>query len=96
MNSESTALEQAFGLTHAMLAAAQAADWDLLARLEIERHPLIMQQHPLNDHTRQQMADILALGKQIATLVDAARRTAGDDWQRESGRAQAIAAYAKR
>jgi hypothetical protein len=96
MNSAPTALEQAIALTHAMLAAAQAADWDLLARLEIERHPLVMQQHPLNDQTRQQMADILALGKQVATLVEAGRRTAGDDWQRESGRIQAIAAYANR
>jgi hypothetical protein len=87
-------LERALELTHAMLAAAREADWAALDRLEIERHPLIMQPHPLDERTRQQMADILALGKQVTALVGAARQTAADDWQRESGRVQAIAAYA--
>lgn len=90
-----TALERALEVTRAMLLAAQASDWQRLSQLEAEREPLVMQQHAPTAASHSQLGEILALDNQLTDLVSRARDAVAEQWQRENGRAHAIAAYAR-
>lgn len=89
-----TALEGALELTRAMLVAARAAEWERLTELEAQRQPLVMQAHAPTAASYQQLGEILLLDTQLCDLVGRARDEVAGQWQRESSRAQAIAAYA--
>ncbi|KRE90907.1 hypothetical protein ASG87_01860 [Frateuria sp. Soil773] len=86
-------LAQALVLSRDMLAAAQAADWALLAELEARREPLVMREHAPDGASRRQLGEILAYDRESAALVARARDEAAAQWQAARGRAQAIAAY---
>lgn len=94
MSAVRTPLHHALALSHEMVGAAHAADWDKLDQLEAQRHPQVMQLHPPGPDTLHQLREILECDRQLAMLVVAAREAAAERWKRESGRAQAIAAYA--
>jgi hypothetical protein len=88
-------LEQALELSHAMLAAAREADWERLIQLEAERQPLVTRQHPLDNETHRLLGEILACDRELVTLIAQARDAAAEQWQLETGRAHAIAAYGR-
>jgi len=94
MSTPVSALEQALALTQAMLAAAQSANWTQLVELEIERQPLLASPYPNDAESIRLLGEILAHNRALADLIGQARDAAADQWQLESGRAQAIAAYA--
>lgn len=88
-------LARALDITRAMLAAAQAADWEQLTGLEAVREPLLHRQHPADAASHAQLGEVLAYDRQLQALVGQARDAIARQWQRENGRAQAIAAYAQ-
>lgn len=89
----STQLPLALALTQAMLEAARAADWEQLVVLEAERHPLVTQPVPQDEDSARLLGQLLALDRELQTLVSRARDQAGERWQAEQDRARAIAAY---
>lgn len=93
MNMPAPSLVQALALTQAMLAAARDANWAQLVELEIERQPLLTSPYPDDAESIRLLAEILAHNRALADLIGQARDAAADQWQLESGRAQAIAAY---
>lgn len=95
MMATGTPLEQALELSHAMLEAAREADWERLIELEAERQPLVTQQHPLDSETHRLLGDILACDRELVMLIAQARDAAAEQWELETGRAQAIAAYGR-
>ncbi|MFC5436802.1 flagellar protein FliT [Rhodanobacter umsongensis] len=86
-------LLQALAITRTMLAAAQAGDWQQLSALEATREPLLHRQHPADAASHAQLGEVLAYDRELQALVGQARDDAARQWQRENGRAQAIAAY---
>lgn len=94
MNAGANPLTRSLELTRAMLLAAQASDWELLTRFEAERHPLVMQPHAPTAASHQHLGEILVIDSQLSELVSRARDAVAEQWQRASGRAHAIAAYA--
>lgn len=88
-------LEHALQLTRDMLAAARAQEWFRLIELEAEREPLLLRRHPSDPATLAQLGEILAYDRQLQAIVGGARDSAAEQWQRETGRARAIAAYAQ-
>jgi hypothetical protein len=89
----SAGLPLAMALTRAMLEAAHAGDWEQLIALEAERHPLVMQPVAQDEDSARQLADLLALDRELYALISQARDDAGKQWQGEQDRARAIAAY---
>jgi hypothetical protein len=88
-------LAQALAITRSMLAAAQAGDWERLAGLETTREPLLLRQHAADAASHAQLGEVLAYDRELQALVGRARDAVAQQWQRENGRAQAIAAYAR-
>ncbi|TPG07478.1 flagellar protein FliT [Rhodanobacter glycinis] len=76
-----------------MLAAAHAQDWEQLSTLEATREPLLRRQHPADAVSHAQLGEVLAYDRELQALVGQARDSVAQQWQRENGRAQAIAAY---
>lgn len=93
MNASVSPLAQALALTRAMLEAAGAGQWERLAELEAERHPLAQRLHPQTADTRRQLGELLAYDRQLIALVGQAREAAAAHWQRASDGVRAIAAY---
>ncbi len=88
-----TPLMQALAITRAMLAAAHAHDWQRLSVLEAAREPLLRRQHLADATSHAQLGEVLAYDRELQALVGQARDDVARQWQRENGRAQAIAAY---
>lgn len=88
-------LEHALQLTRSMLDAARAQEWSRLIELEVEREPLLVRRHASDPATLAQLSEILAYDRELQAIVGGARDFAAEQWQRETGRARAIAAYAK-
>ncbi|UJM85466.1 flagellar protein FliT [Rhodanobacter denitrificans] len=88
-------LELALGLTRAMLAAAQAQEWPRLIELEAEREPLLLRRHASDPDSLARLDEILAYDRQLQAIVGRARDSAAEQWQQETDRARAIAAYAR-
>lgn len=88
-------LERALRLTHSMLAAAHAQEWSRLIELEAEREPLLLRRHASDPASLAQLDEILAYDRQLQAIVGSARDSAAGQWQRETDRARAIAAYAQ-
>lgn len=86
-------LERAMQLTRHMLDAASAQEWTRLIELEAEREPLLLRQHAPDAATHAQLGEILAYDRQLQAIVGSARDSAAEQWQRETGRNRAIAAY---
>jgi len=84
---------QALRLTHDMLAAAKAQDWDLLATLEAQRDPLLHREHTADSVDA--LRDILTCDQELRTLVSQARDQAAAQWQRGNQGAKAVKAYAQ-
>lgn len=89
------ALELALQLTRSMLAAARAQEWSRLIELEAEREPLLLRRHPSDPDSLARLDEILAYDRQLQAIVGSARDSAAEQWQRETDRARAIAAYAR-
>lgn len=89
----SAQLPLAMALTQAMLEAARAGDWEQVAALEAERHPLVVQPMAHDPDSVRQLGELLTLDRELCTLVGQARDVAGAQWQAEHDRARAIAAY---
>ncbi|MGN2242662.1 flagellar protein FliT [Frateuria sp. GZRR33] len=87
------ALPLAVTLTHAMLEAARAGDWEQVVALEAERHPLVMQPVAGDEDSVRQLGELLAMDRELGVLVTHARDQAGEQWQAGQDRARAIAAY---
>ena len=88
-------LEHALQLTRSMLDAARAQEWSRLIELEVEREPLLVRRHASDPATLARLGEILAYDRELQAIVGGARDFAAEQWQRETGRARAIAAYAK-
>ena len=88
-------LELALQLTRSMLAAAQAQDWSRLIELEAEREPLLLRRHASDPDSLARLEEILAYDRQLQAIVGRARDSAAEQWQQETDRARAIAAYAR-
>jgi hypothetical protein len=88
-------LAQALAITRSMLSAAQVGDWDRVTSLESIREPLLLRQHPADAASLAQLDEVLAYDRELQALVGQARDAVARQWQRENGRAQAIAAYAR-
>lgn len=88
-------LAQALAIARSMLAAAQADDWERVAGLEATREPLLLRQHSADAVSHAQLGEVLAYDRELQVLVGRARDAIARQWQRENGRAQAIAAYAQ-
>jgi len=88
-------LELALQLTRSMLAAAQAQDWSRLIELEAEREPLLLRRHASDPDSLARLDEILAYDRQLQAIVGRARDSAAEQWQQETDRARAIAAYAR-
>lgn len=88
-------LVRALELTGRMLAAAQAQEWSQLIELEAEREPLLLRQHASDPDSLARLDAILAYDRQLQVIVGSARDSAAGQWQRETDRARAIAAYAR-
>ncbi|KZC43661.1 MULTISPECIES: flagellar protein FliT [Rhodanobacter] len=88
-------LELALGLTRAMLAAAQTQEWSRLVELEAEREPLLLRQHASDPDSLARLDEILAYDRQLQAIVGCARDSAAVQWQQETDRARAIAAYTR-
>ena len=86
-------LLQALAITRSMLSAAQSGDWEQLAVLEATREPLLSHQYPADAVSLAQLGEVLAYDRELQVLVGQARDAVAQQWQRENGRAQAIAAY---
>jgi hypothetical protein len=86
-------LERALQLTRHMLDAASGQEWARLIELEAERGPLLLRQHAPDAATHAQLGEILAYDRQLQAIVGSARDSAAEQWQRETGRIRAIAAY---
>lgn len=86
-------LVQALAITRTMLVAAHAQDWEQLSTLEATREPLLHRQHPVDAASHAQLGEVLAYDRELQALVGQARDAVAQQWQRENGRAQAIAAY---
>ncbi|NUO73694.1 MAG: flagellar protein FliT [Frateuria sp.] len=89
----STQLPLAMALTRAMLEAARAGDWEQVAALEAERHPLVTLPVAQDEDSVRQLGEMLALDRELCALVSQARDTVAEQWQGEHDRARAIAAY---
>ena len=90
---ETGMIEQALQLSRDMLSAAQAQEWEQLASLEAQREPLLRREHSAD--VVEQLGEILACDRELRTLVRQARDEAAAQWQRQSGQARAIRAYAQ-
>ena len=88
-------LALALELTRAMLAAAQAQEWSRLIELEAEREPLLLRRHASDPDSLARLDEILAYDRQLQAIVGRARNSAAEQWQQETDRARAIAAYAR-
>ena len=88
-----SSLLQALAITRTMLAAAYAQDWEQLSALEATREPLLRRRHPADAASHAQLSEVLAYDRELQALVGQARDAVAQQWQRENGRAQAIAAY---
>lgn len=88
-----TPLMQALAITRSMLVAAHAQDWQQVSVLEASREPLLRRQHPADAASHAQLGEVLAYDRELQALVGQARDDVARQWQRENGRAQAIAAY---
>jgi hypothetical protein len=88
-----TPLMQALAITRSMLVAAHAQDWQQVSVLEATREPLLRRQHPADAASHAQLGEVLAYDRELQALVGQARDDVARQWQRENGRAQAIAAY---
>lgn len=88
-------LERALQLTRDMLAAARAQEWSRLIELEAEREPLLLRKHASDPDSLARLDEILAYDRQLQAIVGSARDSAAEQWQRETDRARAIAAYAR-
>jgi hypothetical protein len=88
-------LALALAITQSMLSAAQAGDWERVAGLEATREPLLLRQHSADAVSQAQLGEVLAYDRELQALVGRARDAVAQQWQRENGRAQAIAAYAR-
>jgi hypothetical protein len=88
-----TPLVQALAITRSMLVAAHAQDWQQVSVLEATREPLLRRQHPADAASHAQLGEVLAYDRELQALVGQARDDVARQWQRENGRAQAIAAY---
>jgi hypothetical protein len=88
-----TPLMQALTITRSMLVAAHAQDWQQVSVLEATREPLLRRQHPADAASHAQLGEVLAYDRELQALVGQARDDVARQWQRENGRAQAIAAY---
>jgi hypothetical protein len=86
-------LMQALAITRSMLVAAHAQDWQQVSVLEATREPLLRRQHPADAASHAQLGEVLAYDRELQALVGQARDDVARQWQRENGRAQAIAAY---
>lgn len=86
-------LVQALSITRTMLDAAHAQDWEQLSALEARREPLLRRQHPTDAASHARLGEVLAYDRELQVLVGQARDATAQQWQRENGRAQAIAAY---
>jgi hypothetical protein len=91
--SAETPLRQALAITRTMLAAAHACDWEQFAALESTREPLLHRQHSADTASLAQLGEVMAYDRELQELVGQARDDVARQWQRENGRAQAIAAY---
>ncbi|MBQ4854390.1 flagellar protein FliT [Rhodanobacter sp. B2A1Ga4] len=78
-----------------MLTAAHAQEWSRLIELEAEREPLLLRRHASDPDSLARLDEILAYDRQLQTIVGSARNSAAEQWQRETDRARAIAAYAQ-
>ena len=88
-----TPLVQALAITRSMLVAAHAQDWQQVSVLEATREPMLRRQHPADAASHAQRGEVLAYDRELQALVGQARDDVARQWQRENGRAQAIAAY---
>jgi hypothetical protein len=88
-------LAQALAITWSMLSAAQAGDWERVVDLEAAREPLLLRQHSADAASHAQLGEVVAYDRELQALVGQARDAVARQWQRENGRAQAIAAYAR-
>ena len=88
-------LERALQLTRDMLAAVRAQEWSRLIELEAEREPLLLRKHASDPDSLARLDEILAYDRQLQAIVGSARDSAAEQWQRETDRARAIAAYAR-
>lgn len=86
-------LERALQLTRGMLAAAQAQEWSRLIELEAEREPLLLHKHASDPDSLARLDEILAYDRELQAIVGSARDLAAGQWQQETDRARAIAAY---
>jgi hypothetical protein len=86
-------LERALQLTRGMLAAAHVQEWSRLIELEAEREPLLLRKHASDPDSLARLDEILAYDRELQAIVGSARDLAAGQWQRETDRARAIAAY---
>jgi hypothetical protein len=54
-----------------------------------------LRRHASDPATLAQLGEILAYDRELQAIVGGARDSAAEQWQRETGRARAIAAYAQ-
>ena len=85
-------LDQAVGLSRAMLAAAGEGDWEALARLQDERERLL-EQGPAGPGDETALLALIDCNRQLCEAVERERDKVAREWQAAQGRSQAIAAY---
>ena len=92
-------LEQALGHTRAMLAAAEEGEWEHLARLQIEREPLLEQAladpASLGEAERALGAQVLQLNQELAAVAESARASQGDATRQVVRGRRAVRAYTR-
>ncbi|WNL47256.1 flagellar protein FliT [Dyella sp. BiH032] len=86
-------LEQAVGLSRAMLAAAGEGDWEALARLQDERERLLELAPPAGPGDEAVLGTLIDCNRQLCEVVARERDKAAQEWQAAQGRSHAIAAY---
>lgn len=86
-------LNQAVATSHAMLAAAAAADWERFASLQDERERLLEQALPAAEEDGPVLRALIECNRQLCEVVQRERDKVAGEWSAAQGRSQAIAAY---
>ena len=97
MSTPAEQLERALDLTHQMLTAAEAEEWETLARIQAEREPLIREAlaDPASLGTAESRLgdDLLALNQRVASLAGTARTAQGEASRQMARGRRAVRAY---
>lgn len=89
------ALDQALGLSRAMLAAAGEGDWESLARLQDERERLLQDAPAAGPGDEVALGALIDCNQRLCEAVERERDKVAREWQAAQGRSQAIAAYTR-